>query len=147
MGFIDEFTQLFVFFVKLKGSILSNKGAIANRNEWKTLGLDGDIIRKKLMYFCLISPLPDIIISPINETGLDKQSFFLLFLILWRAENALELWLHDEWFLFGAFEVFSGLLNGAGAYFGQSDNVGFGDKGAAMNGHFERGCGNLFEIK
>jgi hypothetical protein len=135
MGLVDEFTQLFVFFVKLEGSILSNKGAIADRNEWKTLRLDGVIIRKKLMYFCLISPLPDIIIGPVNETGLDKQSFFLLFLILWRAEETFELWSHDEWFVFGAFEVVSGLLDGAGPYFGQSDDVGFGDKGAAMNGH------------
>lgn len=95
MGLVDEFTQLFVFFVKLEGSILSNKGAIADRNEWKTLRLDGVIIRKKLMYFCLISPLPDIIIGPVNETGLYKQSFFLLFLILWRAEETFELWSHD----------------------------------------------------
>ena len=134
MGLVDEFTQLLVFFVKLKGSIFSNKGAITDRNEWKTLGLYGDIIRKMLMYLCLISPLPDIIIGPINETGLDKQSFF--FLILWRAEDTFELWLHDEWVVFGAFEVVSGLLNGAGPYFRQSDNFGFGDKGAAMNGHF-----------
>lgn len=134
MGLVDEFTQLLVFFVKLKGSILSNKGAITDWNKWKTLGLYGDIIRKMLMYFCLISPLLDIIIGPINETGLDKHSFF--FLILWRAEDTFELWLHDEWFVFGAFEVLSKLLNGAGPYFRQSDNVGFGDKGAAMNGHF-----------
>jgi hypothetical protein len=136
MGLVNEFTQLLVFFVILKGGILSNKGAIAERNGWKALRINGIIIRKNLMYFCLIGPLPDIIIGPINKTGLDKQSFFLLFLILLGAEGALELGLQNEWFAFGAFEIVQGLLHNTGPDFGQFDNVGFGYEGAAMIGHF-----------